>query len=286
MQPFAFGGILLIWSIIKTNLLYVSFMSISIAILIAYFVYKYIYGTAPNKNLNAIFPIVEEKTDDSDFDIVLSSDDSNDDSDFDVIVSSFDDDDDDDEVIDNNNNNNNNNNNKNDNLDQNNSDDDSYDSDSSYDDDSYCSVLDDHDDNSDDDNNDDDGDDIDIDDDGDYDDDNSNDNCDEFDITFLADINDDINNDDNNAVNNNNDDDNDNNNNDIDDNSDNHIRGEETTLFEIDFSIDSESSCFNNSVMTLIYDDASDVETNIACLNDSNEKSNSCDSDSLLFNSE
>ena len=388
MQPFAFGGILLMWSIIMTNLMYVAFMSISIAILIAYFVYKYMYGTAPNKNVNAIFPIVEEKNDDSDFDIVLSSDNSNDISDFDDIGSSFDDDnndvdklidnnnddsnfdivlssdddddddddddgsnddsdndaivssfdddnDDDDELNDNNdgdgadnyynkhqqkdyddsnfevlvssfddsshdelninkdnfeysksnkNIDNNNDNNKN------NSYNNSYDSDSSDDDDSYCSVLDDLDhSNDDDDGHDDyDGDDIDDDDDN-YDGDDSDDNCDELDHTFLTHINDNVNNHDYNDINyknNNIDDNNDNNNN--NNNSNNHIRGEEATLFEIDFSINSEStsSCFNDSVMKLIYDDASDVENNIACLNYSNDKSNSFDSDSLLFNSD
>jgi len=56
MQPFTFGGIILIWSE------HVTLMGFTFMIFIACFIYNYMYGTSPKSKLSVIHPIFHEQT--------------------------------------------------------------------------------------------------------------------------------------------------------------------------------------------------------------------------------
>ena len=60
VQPFVFGGLVLLWKIIMSSPIYVALMSFMLTIVVAFCVYKYIYGVASSNNLTPITPIIDE----------------------------------------------------------------------------------------------------------------------------------------------------------------------------------------------------------------------------------
>jgi len=60
MQPFVFGGLVLLWSMIISSPVYVALMSCALAILIAYSIYKYLYGATSSNELSSITPVVDD----------------------------------------------------------------------------------------------------------------------------------------------------------------------------------------------------------------------------------
>jgi len=60
MQPFVFGGLVVLWTIIISNPIYVALMSLLLGILLAFGIYKYLYGVDSLNKLSPITPIVDE----------------------------------------------------------------------------------------------------------------------------------------------------------------------------------------------------------------------------------
>jgi hypothetical protein len=64
IQPFVFGGLVLLWSIIASSPIYIALMSLVLVIIFAFCVYKYIYGSSSSvsNNLSVITPLVDEQS--------------------------------------------------------------------------------------------------------------------------------------------------------------------------------------------------------------------------------
>jgi hypothetical protein len=60
VQPFLFGGLVLLWTIVISSPIYIALMSLMLTIVVAFGVYKYIYGMASSNKLTPITPIVDE----------------------------------------------------------------------------------------------------------------------------------------------------------------------------------------------------------------------------------
>jgi hypothetical protein len=60
VQPFLFGGLVLLWTIVISSPIYIALMSLMLTIVVAFGVYKYIYGMALSNKLTPITPIVDE----------------------------------------------------------------------------------------------------------------------------------------------------------------------------------------------------------------------------------
>jgi hypothetical protein len=60
VQPFVFGGLVLLWTIVISSPIYITLMSLMLTIVVAIGVYKYIYGVASSNKLTPITPIVDE----------------------------------------------------------------------------------------------------------------------------------------------------------------------------------------------------------------------------------
>ena len=64
VQPFVFGGLALLWTIIASSPVYIALMSLVLVIIVASCVYKYIYGSSSciSNNFSVITPIVDEQS--------------------------------------------------------------------------------------------------------------------------------------------------------------------------------------------------------------------------------
>jgi len=60
IQPFVFGGLVVLWTIIISSPIYVALMSLLLGILLAFGIYKYLYGVDSLNKLSPITPIVDE----------------------------------------------------------------------------------------------------------------------------------------------------------------------------------------------------------------------------------
>ena len=58
MQPFVFGGIVLLWSIIISNPMYIAIMTLALGLVVAYCAFKFFYGSSSSNVLSLITPVV------------------------------------------------------------------------------------------------------------------------------------------------------------------------------------------------------------------------------------
>ena len=98
IQPFVFGGLALLWTIIVSSPVYIALMSLVIVIIIAFCIYKYIYGSSSSmsNNLSLITPVVDDHhsqgggggghLSSSSSDAIVTDDHYNDDEDYPIIV--------------------------------------------------------------------------------------------------------------------------------------------------------------------------------------------------------
>jgi len=64
IQPFVFGGLVLFWTMIMSSPVYVALMSLMLALLVAYSMFKYYYGVSfSSSKLSVITPIIDQGND-------------------------------------------------------------------------------------------------------------------------------------------------------------------------------------------------------------------------------
>jgi len=62
LEPFLFGGLVLLLSILISNPLYIAMMSVILVTLVAFFIYLYMYGKSSMNKLSPITPIIDDRS--------------------------------------------------------------------------------------------------------------------------------------------------------------------------------------------------------------------------------